>query len=241
MHRQIAAVFAASVAFASQAQQGLDPAVVAAEIEARFRHARYLEGMCEEVTTPGWEGFATKRCSYEVVDKVTRTRKKGWVIMLNPSPLQMSKWFINACATVRPRAPARACVRLLSSQVRSQSGGQFPIAGVVYEDLFPADGVFEAYAFMDGVTVINPALRHRNTSALTQAQLEAVLNGKARSTVTQEAPARIIGVTRTQYLKSNPEAQVSGLNWLAVVAAEHKAAMQSDRHALIEAWLRSSP
>lgn len=238
MRRHLLAWIAVLPGLAAHAQPALDPAVIAAEIETRFRHARYLEGTCEAVVTPGWEGFATKRCRYEVVDKVSRVRKPGLVIVLNPSALQLSHWFINACAQVRPLAPARPCVRRLMSQVLVQSGGQFPIAGVVYEDLHPRDGVFEAYAFQDGVTVNHPQVRHRSTNALTPAQLEAVIGGKARSTITREAPARIIGVTRGQYRQANPQAQVDGLAWPDTVAAEHKAAMQSDRNALIEAWLR---
>ena len=50
--------------------------------------------------------------------------------------------------------------------ILGQSGGQFPVAGVVYEDIIPADGVNEIYCFRDGVTVSVEGVPHRGTAPI---------------------------------------------------------------------------
>lgn len=226
---------------AARAQPALDAASFAATIQDRLARARYMEGTCEPVTLADWADLETRRCTYEVTDRQTGVRKQGLVVMLNPSALQLSRWILGACARVRPAEPARDCARRVFSRVISQSGGQFPIAGVVYEDILPEDGVMEAYGFRHGVTVILEGLNHRATAPLSGQQLADSLQARAKATASQAGPARIVGTTRAQYLKAFPGAQVAGLSWLAVVAEEHKAAMRSDQHRLIDAWLKSVP
>jgi hypothetical protein len=125
-------------------------------------------------------------------------------------------------------------------RVLKQSGGQFPVAGIVYEDIIPKDGVKEAYGFANGVTTILDGIKHRQTEPLARAELEAALNATPIRTASEAAFARIIGVTRAEYLRANPSADVTKLNWLAVVREEHKKAMKSSRNALFEAWLAAN-
>lgn len=222
-------------------QAEIEPSKIALQIEKKLTKSRYMEMNCENVEVSGWEGFATKRCNYEITDKKTGNQKKGLVILLNPTALQLSNWSINACLNVRPQEPRSECVERVISRIINQSGGQFPISGIVYEDLIPKDGIQESYGFRNGVTVRLAGLAHRDTAPLSPDQLKASLTADVVSTVSEEAPARIIGITRAQYHAANSEANVKGLNWISVVKEQYKLAMKSDRNHLIESWLHSAP
>ena len=69
----------------------------------------------------------------------------------------------------------------------------------------------------------------------------AALAAAATSTVTEDAFARIAGVTTAEFRKVNPKASVEGLDWLKTVRAEYQKAWNSDRNSLIEAWLAANP
>jgi hypothetical protein len=216
-------------------------AALANEIEAPLRASRYMEGNCVPTTQAGWEGYDTRRCSYEVRDKKTAVVKPGLVILLDPPALKLSEWIISACRHVLPSQPLSSCTSRLFARILDQSGGQFAVAGIVYEDLIPNDGVFEAYGFKDGVTALLDGVQHRRTEAFSSKELEAALVAKATSTVSQDAYARIAGVTRDEFRKANPAASVEGLAWLKTVRAEYQKAWKSDRNSLIEAWLAANP
>ena len=227
----------------SAQQKALIPEIAsfAARIEQPLRRARYLEHDCTPVRVPQWKGHDTRKCRYTVTDRSTGTVKRGLVVLLNPSPAVLSAWIVNACARVRPSDAQPDCRERVFARVLSQSGGQFPVAGIVYEDLIPADGIHEAYAFADGVTVVVDGLEHRGTAPLSADQLEASLRARPLRTASADGFARIIGVTRSEYRAAHPDAHVEGLLWLGVVREEHRKAMQSDRNALIEAWLLARP
>jgi hypothetical protein len=213
---------------------------LALKIEKPLKAARYMEGNCAPVTIAGWENHATLRCSYNVRDKKQGTNKPGLVLMLNPSATLLSAWIINACQSIQPAANPAKCAKRLSDRVISQSGGQFPIAGIVYEDLIPKDGIYESYGFASGITTVLNGVKHRNTTALGAEELEFSLTAAPIKTASDSAFARIVGVTRSEYKKSNPSVDVTGLNWLKVVAEEYKKAMKGERNALLEAWLAAN-
>lgn len=221
------------------ATEGVDE--LATRIETLARAARYMEQECQPTTYPGWEGFETVRCSYSVVDSKTGMKKAGIVIMLNPSARLLATWVLEACRTQRNDLPRSTCADYLVSRVIAQSGGQFVIAGVVYEDIIPADHVFEAYAFRDGVTVLLKDVQHRGVHALSSAELEASLWASPTKTVTQGAFARIAGTSRNEYRWANPSINVEGLHWLTAVRASYQKAWRGSRNELIEQWLRNNP
>lgn len=199
--------------------------------------ARYMEGACSPTAVNGWDGFDTERCTYTVTDSKNGAKKTGLVILLDPTPRTLSTWIINACAAVRPAEKSEACAKRLFHRILDQSGGQFPISGIVYEDLIPADGVQEAYGFVNGVTTILKGVQHRRTEPFSDAELQAVLSAEPVKTASDSAYARIVGVSRAEYAARFPAVDVTALKWLAVVREEHQKAMKSDRNALIEAWL----
>lgn len=216
-------------------------AALAAQIETRLQSARYMEGTCTPMTLAGWEGYETRRCSYEVTDKKTSKVKSGLVVMLNPSAIKLSEWIISACRNVRPTQKLPTCTKQLFERILVQSGGQFPVAGIVYEDIIPADGINEAYGFRDGVTTILTGVKHRGTEPLSAQELEGAITAEPLQTASDNAFARIAGVTRSEFRKANPAASIAGLSWLATVRTEYQKAWNSSRNSLVEAWLASSP
>lgn len=232
----IALLLLSRPAFASDM---FDATSFAATIEPKLKAARYMEQDCQPVSVPGWDGYDTQKCTYRVKDRVGGISKAATVIMLNPSALKLSEWIINACKNILPSHDLKGCTRRVFGHVLSQSGAQYPVAGVVYEDIIPADGINEAYGFRDGVTCIINDFSHRATQPLTQEQSERAIAGPVLRTASQSAYARPIGVTRSEYLKANPGATVAGLDWLETVRTEYQRAWRSDRNALIEAWLKA--
>jgi len=221
----------------------VDPAAVEAlaeRLEPRLRQARYMDRRCEPVQIPRWEGYETRRCEYQVKDAATGVQKAGLVALLDPSALQLATWIAHACAQAAPEATAADCARHLELRILGQSSGHFPVAGVVLEDVLPEDGVHEAYAFRDGVTVRAKGFEQGTTEPLDAARLAAA-TGPVTATASKPAPARLAGVTRAEFKAFRPAAKVEGLAWLETVRAEYQRAWRSERNALLEAWLRAHP
>lgn len=214
--------------------------VFAHQIEKPLHSARYMEDVCTPAKLKEWEGFDTQKCSYKMKDAKTGEIKPGLVILLDPTPAKLSAWILNACETVRPNEVKAACAERVFQQIKDQSGGQFPVSGIVYEDILPQDGIYEAYGFADGVTSVLKGIKYRRTTAFSSQELEAAITAIPTRTASERAPARVVGVTRKEYLLSYPEAKVTGLGWLNVVREEYKKAMNGDRNVLIEAWLKAN-
>jgi hypothetical protein len=231
----------ALTALSANAGPAEDIASLATKIEKKLQLSRYMEGKCVATQVPGWEGFPTQKCLYKVTDVVAGSVKPGLVVMLNPTALKLSEWAVNACKKVRPKQPTTVCATYVVNRVIAQSGGQFPVAGVVYEDLIPKDGVKEAYGFRDGVTVFLDGVKHRRTTVFSALELEAALAASVTQTVSVDAYARVVGVSRQEFVGSNPDASVDGLNWLSVVRNQYQKAWNSGTNALVEAWLRANP
>lgn len=214
---------------------------VAAFFAARAT-ARYMEQDCGSTTYPGWDGYPLLRCRYEVTDSDER-RKSAEVIMLNPSPETLAVWIVDACLAVRGSAD-RECTETLSRRIHDQSGGQFPVAGIVFEDNLPADGVYEAYGFRDGVTVGIEGVEHRGTGQPSEEEIHASLFGRV---TWSGLYARLQGTTREQYRASGGTVAVGDssrsnrkLAWLDVVRELYQAAWDTQRNELLIAWARAN-
>jgi hypothetical protein len=199
-----------------------------------------MERDCTPTTYPGWEGFPLSRCRYSVVD-TDGTTKTADVIMLKPSPEQVARWVVNAVtdttATLRPEL----CDKLFS-HIIGQSGGQYPVAGVVYEDIIPADGKFEIYCFRNGVTAAIDGVPHRGTEPLTPAQVEASLYGRVTSVYRY---ARIQSTSPEEYT-ANGGRRAVGTNqlrtpeWLEASRECYQASWHSDGSEMMTAWARAN-
>jgi hypothetical protein len=202
------------------------------------RSARYMEHNCAAATYPGWEGFPLQRCRYNVRDR-SGAVKTGTVIMLNAEPRQLARWVVHTCREVK-RSTGPACTGRLGRHIIAQSGAQFPVAGIVYEDILPSDGVQEAYIFRDGVTVAVRGFPHQSTRPPTAAQVDSALT----ATVLRSFRfARIQSTTREEYRANGGTADVGTsvnrkLLWLQVVRDAYQAAWGKDRNELMIAWAR---
>jgi hypothetical protein len=204
------------------------------------RGARYMEENCAAATYPGWDGFPLQRCRYTVRNR-DGTRRTGTVILLNGTPRQLARWVVHTCREVKGNTGAR-CTGRLARHIIGQSGAQFPVAGIVYEDILPSDGRQEAYVFRDGVTVGVRGFEHRMTRPPTAAEVDSALTG---TVLRSFRFARIQSTTREQYRANGGTDDVGTdsdrkLRWLRTVREAYQAAWDQDRNELMIAWARAN-
>lgn len=96
-----------------------------------------MERECTSISLAGWGNIPTIECRYVVQDKGGGRKKAGLVVMANPSPERVAKWILNACEAVKPTTNRQDCAQSVFNGIIMQSGGQFPVSGVVYEDIIP--------------------------------------------------------------------------------------------------------
>ena len=127
------------------------------------RSSRYMEQNCVAASYPGWEDLPLKECTYSVKGSNDPVKKTAKVIMLNAEPDQLARWVVSTCIEVVGSATNK-CTKAIGSQIIGQSGAQFPIAGIVFEDILPANGKYEVFAFRNGVTVRIHGVTHTRNS-----------------------------------------------------------------------------
>ncbi|MBQ0124532.1 MAG: cellulase [Bacteroidales bacterium] len=197
---------------------------------------------------PGWEGFPVELYQYYTGEDIyLKAPKKALVYLLNPSAEKLATWIVNAVfdATGAIRFDDVEKVRKF---ITWQSGAQFPVKGVVFEDMYTA-GFYEPYVFKDGVTVYIADSTYLDPGKHpTDEMLEYYLN------VTNDQLkeytgryARICSTTREMYYKAGGTAQVGYSDdgfrsqaWLAEVARLYQEAWNSDKNFLIYAWALSN-
>jgi hypothetical protein len=211
---------------------------LADELAPRLARARYMEANPEPVSVPGWEGYPTVKYTYSVKDRSTGTTKTAAVIMLNPDARQLARWIVTACLEAKG-SMNEAYTRKLADRIISQSGGQFPIRGIVYEDILPANGIYEIYCFMDGVTVKINGVDHRSEKQPTPAQMAKALNAGPADVSWVGAYARIQSTTREDYRKAGGKEDTAGAGWLEINRKLYQQAWGADRNELMIAWAKA--
>jgi hypothetical protein len=233
----------AVVVLSSTGAFGADPraSALAEEFAPALAKSRYMEqGEGRPVTVAGWEGFPTKRYTYVVTDK-DGTKKTADVVLLDPTAEQIAGWIVDACTEVKGAYDV-AEGRRIFKHILGQSGGQFPVAGVVYEDIIPQDGVYETYCFRDGVTVEVEGLPHRCTTVLTKEQIEASIGGKIKRVFTY---ARIQSTSPAMWVAAGGATDVLDGNgkptaaWPVAIRGAYQKAWASNRNELLVAWLKA--
>jgi hypothetical protein len=199
------------------------------------------QGDSRPVKIPNWENFPTKRYTYTVKD-IAGAVKSADVVMLNPTADQIAQWIVYAIVEVKGAYDPKAGQKIFQ-HILAQSGGQFPIAGVVYEDILPADGINEIFCFRDGVTVQIENVPHRGTAPLTPTQIEQSLTGKITKVYTY---ARIQSTSPDQWIAANHPADILDNNkkpnekWLDAVRLAYQQAWTSPRNDLLIAWVKAN-
>jgi len=206
-----------------------------AYFEAR-RSSRYMEQNCVTAAYPGWETLPLKECTYSVKGANDPVKKTAKVIMLNGEPDQLARWVVSTCIEVVGSA-SNKCTKAMGSHIVGQSGSQFPVAGIVFEDLLPANGKFEVFAFRNGVTVRVNGVTHLGTAQPSAVEIEKSLNGEVTSTLRF---ARIQSTTREQYLANGGTRTVTGNAWNEVSRDLYKAAWGHNRNEMMVAWAQAN-
>lgn len=219
-------------------------------LEARCRDlldhaymAQKLLGVTD--TLPGWEGFPVKLYEYQTgSDLYTGKPKTGKVYLLNPSAEKLARWIVSAAWIARKSVDYRYINRIFL-WIRNQSGAQFPVKGVVYEDQYTKD-FQEPYVFMDGVTVyVRDSTWFPADKTCTPAQLDYYLHITRNELKPQTGQyARIASTTREDYKRAGGKADVGNKDdrkqaWLNVVRGLYKKALRSKKNELIIMWAKS--
>lgn len=195
-------------------------------------------------TIPGWEGFPVHLYTYKTgIDIRTGRPKQAMVYLLNPSPEKLAMWVATTCRITKKSLSATYTDRVLD-WVMHQSGGQFPVKGVVFEDQY-VKGQQEPYLFKDGVTVyMEDTLHWPASGVLTIAdQLFAIEVANSDLKMQTGQFARICSTTREDYLASGGRDTVGNktdrqLSWLEVVRKLYQRAWNSDVNPLMVMWAR---
>jgi hypothetical protein len=188
---------------------------------------RYMEddihGQCADTSFPKWEGLPLKRCTYRQSDKNVPSGKTAKVIMLNPEKELLAKWLVASCVIVKGSTGIRSCAVKLAKAIIDASGSQFPVAGIVLEDM-DGDQVQKAYTFRDGVTVwLQDGLAVGSEAMVGDSENNVAVgpNTVVLRTASEKAPARIQSTSRQMYrnyMGSNAK-DVGGVKWLDEVRA----------------------
>jgi hypothetical protein len=224
-----------------------------------LRSGRYLEpvGGCQPYVGKDikeWDTFPLKLCRYSVVDTsssapVRGRQKAGLVILLDPSAEQLALWAVTACMSVFGSATAK-CTDGILEHMRLQNGFQYPVRGTVWKDQH-TPGLFEAYAFHDGVIVGISSFKNGTVDPLSDSQLVDALTAPVNWI---DDVASISGATPEDYRlnggKSALETRsVRDRTWLDVSRLAHQCAWNSIKYEpteqalswndLLIAWTRS--
>ena len=174
----------------------------------------------ETDTISGWENVNVSLYQYSV----DSGKIIGHVYMANADAKKLAAWVITTCFTLTKKLDKNNTDFLIKS-IRNASGGQFPVKGIVYENM---DGKgYYPYVFKDAVTVF----LLQNTSD----DLSLITNTNIRRTGKY---ARIISTTREEYNALFPDKNTEGIEWLNIVREEYKAALMSDKNNLMIAWAK---
>lgn len=198
---------------------------------------RYMEQNCIATTYADWNtSLPLKLCNYTVNDEAMKTTRWAQVVLLDAAPSQLARWTAYAALIVKGEVDSSAG-DILSKQIIEASGAQFPIAGVVYEDM---DGTgMRVYPFRNGVTVDIQNLPTGTVYQPSASQMRDYLYG---AVVNVHMYARIQSTTREQYVASGGDpAVLSNFSmWPEIIRRSYAAAWGFNSYDLLLAWARAN-
>lgn len=198
---------------------------------------------------PGWEGYPVQQYEYYTgIDKRLGVAKKGKVLMLNPSAEKLAIWIADAVYHATGSISYED-FETIRKWIEWQSGAQFPISGVVYEDMY-VPGHYEPYVFKDGVTVyiadttMFPQVKENRTCTEEMLDFYLTLTNDDLKPNTGRY-ARISSTTREMYYAAGGEAEVGSSvdgkrdqAWLDEVGRLYRKAWKSHHNELITAFAK---
>jgi hypothetical protein len=144
----------------------------------------YMHQSCSEIAAPGYEAVPPGperpvRCTYRVESTSTKAAirgvKQATVDAIFPAPARMARWIVDSCLWAGS-ADLAGCIGFLQTGpagILQQSSAQFPIAGIVFEDM--EAGLMKGYAFRDGLTVQVKDWKNGSEASPTPEQTKAAL------------------------------------------------------------------
>ncbi len=222
--------------------------------------SQYMVGTLIEETTnyPNYEGFPVKLYEYYTsADSQTGAKKKGRVYLLNPSAEKLATWIASAVWIAKGKLDMDIMTKTLNNII-GQSGAQFPVCGIVYEDMGSTTKPGQhPYLFKDGVTVYaadqskwaTENSKFPSNMSCTDEQLEYdthITNDQLKTYT--GTYARICSTTRENYIANGGKVDVGTSDssatkkviWLDVVRDLYKKAWNSNENELITAWVKGN-
>lgn len=209
-------------------------------------------GSCEETKDfQNWQGISLELCDYTRPKDKTGLIKHARVAVHIPTANQLARWVVATCFIVNGSVTTK-CTNELVNRVEQQSGGQFPVSGIVFEDM-DEDKYENVWNFRDGVTVVfEKGSNNDSKEQPSNEQIESALTGKILRTG-KNGYARIVGTIREEYISSCqvdnnclPDTQKIGttaerkVEWVNVVRQLYQNALENDRNELMIAWARNN-
>lgn len=194
--------------------------VIASRVQKKIIPTRYMEQtfISKTDTLKGWENVDVSLYQY----KVSGTDIIAKVYLADADSRKIASWIISTCVILTNKLSKTNTDRLIKD-IANASGGQFPVLGMVYEDMYGTGQT--VYYFKDGVTVFLKEKNPDNLWGINDNNIERV--GKY---------GRIISTTREQYILMFGDKDLAGTKWLKVVKEEYKKALNSHINNLILAW-----
>lgn len=193
--------------------------------------------MKQDCRTTSFDELPMLDCIYRTAGPDKRTAQ---VLLVDVPQAKWMDWIGNACARIG-KANA-SCHRQVVQQIRTQSGGQIPWSGIIYEDIKPKDGKNEAYCFRTGVSVAVTGLQRWLTRPLTAEEVR--LCRESQEIIFVGVFPRPISLSLNDYSKATGKSGflaspgVGNTKWLAEIRSVLKASMKSDQNLFINEWAK---
>jgi hypothetical protein len=200
-----------------------------------------------------WEEDTLTQYTYAIPDGHDGTLT-ATVIMYNADIHRIANWIYFSLLDCNRKASIGNVGKIIK-HMKEVSGFQFPVRGIVYEDLYNdkkkrvPDGIQETYFFFDGISVSHKKIKilTYNPSGIPQRVKEekAILQMPEEDIEKAFVYGRICNTQREEYsrfrlFKKQVPVNVEGINFMFTVREEYKKAMHGKRNNLIAAWVLSN-
>lgn len=198
---------------------------------------------CKEIALPGYQTIAPgperpMRCIYHVVSASPSAKipgiKRATADLIFPTPTRMARWIIDSClwAGGNDLTDCIAFLKTGPTGILDQSSAQFPISGIVFEDMQP--GLMKGYAFRDGLTAKVPGWANGSEASPTPEQTRAGLTAEP-SWLSQHARVARADIGDVKCLDPSApfDADHPDDRWRAYVRTTFVDALQGDHNFLL--------
>lgn len=215
----------------------------------------------KEITNlPFWEKDTLTEYEYSISDKIDN-KLTTKIILYNANNNRIANWIYYSLIDCNKNV-SNENISIIINQIKSVSGFQFPIRGIVYEDLRNSkgmynnktnkeiDGIQETYFFFDGISVSHKTIKITTYNFIKGKPQRIkndslILNMKESEIETAFTYGRICNIQREDYnkflvFKKQKTIDLEGIKFLYIVREEYQKAMHSNRNNLISAWVYSN-